>query len=234
MIDLLHMYFGLVVFWTTYFVGASFFPSDNVITRPSAQITTDKIMKKLLVNCLVTIVSLPFIQYIPQLFYFSPTWHGFLLKYTIMPLISEFWFYYAHRLMHHRYFYRWHSDHHAFIRSYALAGLYCSPVEMLFVNLLSVVIPLRFAGVSFPEAIVIFTLVALNVLKGHAQLHLRDDIPKWMPDWLISNWDHDLHHTTMVCNFGVLYLLDRLHGTYVEEKCQPRLVRRNIMLENGF
>src|SRR5436305_904801 len=216
MIDLLYMYFGLVVFWGTYFGGALLFPSDDMITRPSAKITTGKVVKKLIVNCLVTIVILPFIRHISQIFYFPLTWYGYILKYMAMSLMAECWFYYTHRLLHTKYLYYWHADHHAFIRSYALAGLYCSPVEMVFVNLLSVVVPLQISGVLFIEVIIVFALIALNVLKGHAQLHLRKDIPNWIPDWLVSNWDHDLHHKTMTCNYGVLYLLDRIHGTYTE------------------
>ena len=77
MIDLLYMYFGLVVFWGTYFGGALLFPSDDMITRPSAKITTGKVVKKLIVNCLVTIVILPFIRHIPQIFYFPLTWYGY-------------------------------------------------------------------------------------------------------------------------------------------------------------
>ena len=57
-------------------------------------------------------------------------------------------------------------------------------------------------------------MIALNILKGHAVLHKRDDIPWYLPSLLIQSWDHDTHHQLMTCNYGILYLLDRIHGTY--------------------
>jgi methylsterol monooxygenase len=116
--------------------------------------------------------------------------------------------------MHHRFFYKWHADHHAFIQSYAGAGLYCSWVEMIVVNQLTIAIPFQVLNFSLTEIMFISGLIALNVLKGHAALHRRDDVPNWIPRIVAQSWDHDVHHKIMVKNFGVLYLLDRVHGTY--------------------
>jgi methylsterol monooxygenase len=120
--------------------------------------------------------------------------------------------------MHHRWFYKWHADHHVFIEPYGLAGLYCSSVEMVLVNELSIVIPFQLLGFSFIEATIGPMLIALNVLKGHSVLHKRDDIPDYLPYRLIQSWDHDTHHRLMTCNYGIMYLLDRIHGTYVDSK----------------
>lgn len=116
--------------------------------------------------------------------------------------------------MHNKHFYKWHSDHHAFIQSHALAGLYCSVVEMLIVNQMSIAIPYQLLGFSLTEIIIMNIYVEITTLKGHAGLYFRTDLPKWLPKSFVSALDHDIHHRAMTSNFGVLYLLDRIHGTY--------------------
>lgn len=208
------LYYGWIIFWTCYFGIGSLFPNDNGITRESHKLTQTKLLSKLVINCLVTALFVPIISQIPQIYYPGSLWYHYLIKYAMFLLIVDIWFYYTHRLMHSSYLYKWHSDHHAFIRPYALAGLYCSPLEMMFVNQLSVVIPFQLLGFSFNEVILFSLLVPLNVLKGHAGLHERSDVPKWIPHFLVESSEHDSHHATLTCNYGIFYLLDRLHGTY--------------------
>lgn len=209
------LYCGLFIFWTTYFCASLLFPIDKEVTRPKANITKQKVLYQLICNCLATVIILPLLAHIPQILTFPLIWYGYLCKYLTALIIIEIWFYYTHRLMHHRWFYRWHADHHSFIEPYALAGLYCSSVEMILVNLLSVVVPFQLLGFSFTEAMIGPIFVALNVLKGHAVLHKRNHNFKSFPYMLTQSWDHDIHHRIMTCNFGIIYLLDRIHGTYV-------------------
>src|SRR5579864_2725157 len=125
MLSIGQLYQGLIVFWTTYFGVSWFFPTDQVISRRSAKITHEKVVNRLAQNCLVTALMIPVLSYIPPILAFSSGWTAYLSKFILLPLIAELWFYYMHRLMHHRFFYRWHADHHAFIQPYAFAGLYC-------------------------------------------------------------------------------------------------------------
>lgn len=217
MVSIPELYYGWTVFWVTYFVASIFFPTDQTIIRPRSNVTKSNVITRLIINCMATGAIVPLIACIPQLFILPNTWLGTLLRFMIFPLISEIWFYYMHRLMHHKYFYKWHSDHHAFIQSYALAGLYCSTIEMILVNQLSVAIPFQILGLSIEEIIFANIIVALNVLRGHAGLYFRTDLPKWIPIYVISGLDHDIHHHTLTSNYGVLYLLDRAHGTYRAE-----------------
>lgn len=214
MLSFLQLYSAWTVFWVVYFGASIFFPTDQSIIRPISKITNIMVKKRLIINCIATGAIVPLIAYIPQLIFFPDTWIGSLARFSVFPFISEIWFYYMHRLMHHKYFYKWHSDHHAFIQSYALAGLYCSVVEMLLVNQLSVSIPFQILGFSLGEIMFANIIVALNVLRGHAGLYFRTDLPKWMPNFLISALDHDIHHRKLTHNYGILYLLDRIHGTY--------------------
>ncbi len=213
-LELSDYYLVLGVFWATYFGASYLFPTDQIKTRPRAKITQEKVRNRLLLNCLATAAIIPVVANIPQLFFFSDTWMGTFARFSLIPLLSEIWFYYMHRLMHTKWFYHWHADHHAFIQSCAIAGLYCSPVEMILVNQFSVAIPFRILGLSFHELIFANIMVALSVLRGHAGLHFRDDIPPYIPRYMVTALDHDIHHHTMINNFGVFYILDRVHGTY--------------------
>ena len=220
MLDLINSYYVLFVFWSTYFTASLFFPTDQAKTRPSAQITDKKVVKKLFLNCLATMAIVPILRQIPQLLFFSLTWLGYLIKWIMLPFMAETWFYHAHRLMHHKWFYRWHSDHHAFIQSHALAGLYCSVVEMIFVNQLSIAIPYQILGLSMSEMMIFNVYVAISTLRGHAGIYFRKDMPQWMPKFLInalSASDHDIYHRVLTHNFGVMYLFDRIYGTYQAE-----------------
>lgn len=207
------LYYGWFIFWITYFCGSLIFPTDKSVTRTN--ITKQQIIIRVLLNCLISASVIPFLCHIPQLISFSQTWYGYLYKYITLGIIMEIIFYYSHRLMHHRWFYKWHADHHIFIEPYALAGLYCSFIEMIFVNLLTIIIPFQILRFSLFEISIIMFLIAFNVMKGHAVLHSRNDIPNYLPNILIQSWDHDIHHRLMSCNYGTLYLLDRIHGTYI-------------------
>ncbi|CAH6420249.1 Fatty acid hydroxylase [uncultured virus] len=213
---LLQLYCGLATFWGTYFVLSPLFPQSKAKSRPIAKITQNKVIRNLVQNCIATSLMIPLISCVPQIVWFPNSWYGLILKYLSGILMAEIWFYYTHRLLHNKLFYRWHSDHHAFIQPYALAGLYCSWLEMILVNQLSVAIPCQLLGCSQLEVIIGSIFVSLNVMKGHAglQLYNNDKIPTWIPDWLISSKTHDIHHEKMTTNYGVLYLLDWIHGTY--------------------
>lgn len=217
LLELSEYYLVWGIFWATYFGASYLFPMDQVKTRPRAQITREKVRNRLILNCAVTATIVPLVAHVPQLLFFSDTWLGTFAKFSMIPLMSEIWFYYTHRLMHSKWFYRWHADHHAFIQSCAIAGLYCSPIEMILVNQLSVSVPFRILGLSLGELIFANMGVALSVLRGHAGLHFRDDLPKWIPRDMVTALDHDIHHHTLKNNYGVFYILDRIHGTYKPE-----------------
>ena len=207
------LYHGWIVFWSVYLGVGYFMPINNMKIRNNIEITYNKIIIRLLYNMIASGCIVPLIYCVPKIITFSLLWHNYLIKYVIVLLMIEIWFYYSHRLMH-KFFYRWHKDHHTFIRPCALAGLYCSSFEMVFVNQLSVTLPFQLLDFSSNEVLIFSILIALNVLKGHAGLQERDDIPRWIPQVIIQSIDHDTHHNDMISNFGILYLLDRIHGTY--------------------
>jgi sterol desaturase/sphingolipid hydroxylase (fatty acid hydroxylase superfamily) len=218
MLHLYELYQGWLTFWCTYFLGSLFFPSSKAVSRPSAKITLRKLMVNLAVNTIATALAIPLIYMIPPLIEIpAVSLPNYILRYGALFVLSDIWFYYMHRLMHHKYFYCWHKDHHAFIHPYALAGLYCSPVEMIIVNQLSVSIPMQMLGYTYNEIIFFTVLIALNILKGHSGLQLYLTENKWshkLAVILFGNKMHDLHHELLNVNYGSLYLMDFIHSTH--------------------
>jgi sterol desaturase/sphingolipid hydroxylase (fatty acid hydroxylase superfamily) len=214
MITLEYMFYSLVSFWGVYFIGAYLWDTDDVITRPKAEITKEKVYRRLFGNVCASILFLPIIPHIPELIVYN----NVIVKYVCTAFLAETWFHFSHRLLHTKYLYFLHRDHHAYIKASALSGLYCSFFEMIFVNLCSVILPLAIAGGSFSfyEVVIIFDLLALNVLTGHAQLH-RTVWSNYSLKVFVDNSAHEIHHKYMTGNFGSMLIYDRLLGTYQSE-----------------
>lgn len=207
---LLTLYCGWMGFWVTFSLGAYLLPREHAKTRPAAKITDKKVAERVAINCVASAALIPITSFIPELIHFpmylSP------IKYVTAVVIADLWFYHLHRLFHHPLLYRWHTDHHAFISPHALGALYCSVVEMVLINQLSVSIPMRILDFSPWELLFANVLLALNTLKGHAGIQYYDGYP-WL-NWIgFTNEVHDEHHRILNRNYGASYVFDWLYGT---------------------
>jgi sterol desaturase/sphingolipid hydroxylase (fatty acid hydroxylase superfamily) len=131
-------------------------------------------------------------------------WH--LLPYL---LLTDVWFYCAHRLMHTKPFYRrFHKMHHRFTAPEAICGVYCHPLEMMVVNAASLMVGPVLMG-SHPAIWSLWGLIAtFSVTSSHSGYGPGSPVPG-------AAGQHDRHHEEFNCNFGVaLYIGDRLSGSY--------------------
>lgn len=150
-----------------------------------------------------------------------PTFHWVLYELAIHILVEEAAFYYSHRLLHSRYLYKIiHKQHHEWTAPIAVTAIYCHPVEHIFSNLLPPFLGVLIMGSHVATAWLWFTLALLSTLNAHSGYHLP---------FFPSPEAHDFHHLKFNNCFGVLGVLDRLHGTDTNFR-SSRAYQRHIMM----
>ncbi|XP_062602069.1 fatty acid hydroxylase domain-containing protein 2-like [Saccostrea cucullata] len=150
-----------------------------------------------------------------------PTFHWFLLELTVFSLVEELFFYYSHRLLHHRNLYSYiHKRHHEWTAPIGIISLYAHPIEHLVSNLLPPVLGPFLMGSHLCSAWLWFSIALLSTTVAHCGYHFP---------LLPSPEAHDYHHKTFINNFGVLGILDRLHGTDTAFR-NSKAYQRHILL----
>lgn len=200
------MFYSWISFWLTYFIGGCFFYNDKYVKiMPNSIITFQNLMHTLGINALITFAFIPIANAIPSIIIYPNTLIGYLFRVMTATFIGDICFYWSHRLFHHRLFYFLHKKHHEYIIPHSLAGLYCSPAEMLITNHLSIVLALKLVSIHSPVMLIIeSSVIALNILKSHSGI----------PDYIQGSPHHALHHDKMNCNYGFSYITDIIFDTY--------------------
>jgi len=146
-----------------------------------------------------------------------PTFQWVLLEGVVFTLVEEFAFYYTHRLLHHPRIYKYiHKKHHEWTASISIVGIYAHPVEHVLSNLLPVMLGPTLMGSHVATYWVWVVVAQSSTLNSHCGYHLP---------FFPSPEAHDFHHMKFTNNFGVLGVLDRLHGTdsmFVKTKAYDR------------
>ncbi|XP_063914058.1 fatty acid hydroxylase domain-containing protein 2 isoform X2 [Zophobas morio] len=150
-----------------------------------------------------------------------PTFHWVLYELAVHILVEEAAFYYSHRLLHNRHLYKIiHKQHHEWTAPIAVTAIYCHPIEHLFSNLLPPFLGVFIMGSHVATAYLWFALALLSTLNAHSGYHLP---------FFPSPEAHDFHHLKFNNCFGVLGVLDRLHGTDTNFR-STRAYARHIMM----
>jgi len=149
---------------------------------------------------------------------------GYLLATLALMIVAhDTYFYWTHRLMHHRALYRWvHLAHH---RSHAPTpwAAYAFAVPEALVQ--GAFVPLFVALVPMHE-LAIFIFMAFQIVRnvmGHAGIEVHPAGMARSPwlGWSNTTTHHDLHHQTGRYNFGLYFRWwDRLMGTEHPEYLQ--------------
>lgn len=150
-----------------------------------------------------------------------PSFQWVLFEIAIFTLVEEVGFYYSHRLFHHPRIYRFvHKIHHEWTAPIGVVAIYAHPLEHLCSNLCPIVLGPLLMGSHIATAWMWFALAIMTTVNTHSGYHLP-----FMP----SPEAHDFHHLKFTQNYGVLGVLDRLHGTDIMFR-NSKVYDRHIML----
>jgi sterol desaturase/sphingolipid hydroxylase (fatty acid hydroxylase superfamily) len=139
-----------------------------------------------------------------------------LASMVVIFVVQDAYFYWTHRLMHHRrLFGLFHRTHHKSVTPTAYA---CYSFDLpeailhgIFWPLWLVVVPMQLVGI-----LVAATLMFVRNVLGHSGVEIFAPAfqrSRWF-GWFFTNTDHDHHHTTIQYNFGLYFAWwDRLMGT---------------------
>ncbi|KAM7347052.1 fatty acid hydroxylase domain-containing protein 2-like [Cochliomyia hominivorax] len=222
-----------IVFIVVYWLNASWYTFMDLTNKPKF-LTKYKIqsgknepfdlnkLKPVILNVLInhTIVTIPVNFVLYHLLFKSrcnsplhelPSFPKIILDIIIFSLFEEFYFYYVHRLMHHKSIYKYvHKKHHEWSSPIAIITNYCHPLEHIILNLLPGSLSFAFMRSHIFTVYLIIVLGLSSSIANHCGYSF--------PNLGSAVSFHDYHHEEPRSNYGMLGWLDKLHGTYKESK----------------
>ncbi|XP_052078570.1 fatty acid hydroxylase domain-containing protein 2-like isoform X1 [Mytilus californianus] len=150
-----------------------------------------------------------------------PSFAWVLLELTVFSLVEEIGFYYSHRLMHHPRLYKhFHKLHHEWTAPIGIICIYAHPLEHCISNLMPIMMGPIIMGSHLATGWMWFFAALVSTTISHSGYHFP---------FLPSPEAHDFHHQKFTNCFGVLGVLDRLHGTDNNFR-SSKAYERHIML----
>lgn len=145
----------------------------------------------------------------------SRTWYA--LSFIVVFFLHDTYFYWTHRLMHHRKLYRYfHKTHHLSVEPTPLAAFAFHPLEAVVESFLFLLIPLVMP-VHF-SVLVVFTLFSLFMnVYGHLGFNLfaPEKLASFPYNLFSHSTHHSWHHRYQQGNYGFyLQFWDRVMGTW--------------------
>ena len=149
--------------------------------------------------------------------------HGlfyFIIAFPIMLILHDTYFYWAHRLMHHKALFRiFHLVHHKSVNPSPWAAYAFHPLEAIveggIVILFLFTIPIHTYHLPF-----FFLFMIIYNVYGHMgwELYPKGFNRHWLGRWVNTAVNHNQHHQYFKGNYGLYFLFwDRIMGTIRED-----------------
>ena len=138
-----------------------------------------------------------------------------LMNYALsipLGLLSSIIFYYTHRLLHTKYLYKLHKQHHVYNNPSSFVAIYSSIPDFIFSNCTSIFIP-HLIFRTHPYFIIGYVFVGMfDIFINHTSYKFEN---KLLDNLLGGSQFHFIHHLKYKYNYGLNNkLFDKLHGTY--------------------
>lgn len=160
----------------------------------------------------------PYTQYYNDPSTRSTFWY--IAAFPLMFLVHDAYFYWTHRLMHHRRLFPWfHKVHHLSTNPSPWAAFSFHPLEALVeVGIFPVL--LFIMPLTQIHLVVFFLAMMVYNVYGHLgwELYPRWFARHWFGKWINTSFNHNQHHQYFKGNYGLYFLWwDRWAGTIRED-----------------
>jgi sterol desaturase/sphingolipid hydroxylase (fatty acid hydroxylase superfamily) len=135
-------------------------------------------------------------------------WLWFWLAFPIMLVVHDAYFYFTHRLMHHRRLFKWfHLVHHKSVNPSPWAAFAFHPLEAI-VEAGIVILFLFFMPICFYHLFFFFLFMMLYNVYGHLgwELYPPSFATSSIGKWINTSVNHNQHHQYFKGNYGLYFL----------------------------
>jgi lathosterol oxidase len=147
-------------------------------------------------------------------------WTYYFMVYPLMFLMHDTYFYFSHRLMHHKALFKWfHLIHHKSTNPSPWAAYAFHPLEAV-VEVGIVIIFLFTIPIHKSHLLIFFLMMIIYNVYGHLgyELYPKGFSKSAVGRWINTSVNHNQHHQYFTGNYGLYFLFwDRVFGTVRED-----------------
>lgn len=147
-------------------------------------------------------------------------WTYYFMVYPLMFIMHDTYFYFSHRLMHHKVLFKWfHLVHHKSTNPSPWAAYAFHPLEAV-VEVGIVIIFLFTIPIHKSHLLIFFLMMIIYNVYGHLgyELYPKGFSKSTVGRWINTSVNHNQHHQYFTGNYGLYFLFwDRIFGTVRED-----------------